>query len=133
MKPPRSLASKIVKASALVRDARVLSGVPELDRLLGPTGLARGSLVDLHADEGARALELALGVAARLAPAARALVLVDTAGDFYPPAAAQAGVELERLIVVRAIGPGRAAEREALGAIDEALRSKAVAAVLARL
>lgn len=146
MKPSPDLAAKIVKASALVREAPLVSGVPELDRLLGPSGLARGSLVDLHAGEGARALELALAVAARLAPAPRALVLVDSQGDFYPPAAAQAGVDLERLIVVRTAWVrtawgrtagrargGRAQERDALAAVDEALRSRAVAAVVARL
>src|SRR5947209_4241929 len=118
------IASRVVKASALVREPRVASGVPELDRVLGPAGLARGSLVDLHAGEGARAIELALSIAARLEPA-RALVLVDTTGDFYPPAAAQAGVELDRLIIIKlfSICPRESPEQSAERRIGKARSS----------
>jgi protein ImuA len=129
------VASRLKKASALVREARFASGVPELDRVLGGSGLARGSLVDLHAPEGGRALALALAIAGKLCHEAslRAIVLLDTTGDFYPPAAAQAGIDLARLVVVRPSGSSRRASREMLSALDEALRSKAVGAAVARV
>ncbi len=101
----------VFKASQLVRD-----GLP-------------GSLMDLHADDGSGACALALRIAARhQAGTGKTIIIIDSTGDFYPPAAVKEGVALERLLVVRA-------RREAavLAALDEALRCKAVAAALARV
>ncbi|MBI4719084.1 MAG: hypothetical protein HY763_14865 [Planctomycetes bacterium] len=56
----------------------------------------------------------------------RFIVVVDTPGDFYPPAVNGYGLSLDRLIVIR---PG--SEAEALWATNQALRCPAVAAVIA--
>jgi len=56
------------------------------------------------------------------------VVVVDTVGDFYPPAAAQHGVDLQRLTVVR-VRRGK----EAFWAVEQALRCRAVGAVIAPL
>jgi protein ImuA len=54
------------------------------------------------------------------------LVVFDRAEEFYPPAAARLGIELGRLVVVQAAG-----EADNLWALDQALRTPGVAAVLA--
>ncbi|MCB9851187.1 MAG: hypothetical protein H6817_10845 [Phycisphaerales bacterium] len=56
----------------------------------------------------------------------RPVVLIDAAGDFYPPAAADMGFDLNRLVVVQ---PANA--REALWAVEQSLRCPAVASVVA--
>ncbi|MCH8149421.1 MAG: hypothetical protein IH987_15805 [Planctomycetes bacterium] len=58
----------------------------------------------------------------------RYLVVVDTGNDFYPPAARQHGIELDRLIVVRV-----RRREEAFWVVDQALRCRAVAVVIAAL
>jgi hypothetical protein len=128
-----------LRASALGRERRLVPALPELEGLLPQGGLVAGSLVDLHADEGAGAFALALRIAARqqgprhagLPPGGRYVVLVDATGDFYPQAAAQAGIVLERLIVLRRAT--RADSKWLLACLDETLRSRAVAAVIARV
>ncbi len=119
----------VVSARLLFEEKRgktLLPGVAELEGLLPQGGLPAGSLVDLHADEGAGALALALAIAARQEKL-RSIVVVDSAGDFYPPAAAHAGIDLERLIILKP------PEKLALACLDEALRTKAVAATIARI
>ena len=61
-------------------------------------------------------------------PSSRHIVLVDTFGDFYPPAVCRYGIALDRLIVVRP-----KSEKDAFWAIDQSLRCSAVAAVVASL
>ncbi|MHC4695899.1 MAG: ImuA family protein [Planctomycetota bacterium] len=53
-------------------------------------------------------------------------ILLDTLGDFYPPAAWQYGIALDRLIVLRTRNV-----RDAFWAMDQSLRCFAVAAVIA--
>jgi protein ImuA len=109
----------------------VSSGCQELDRLLAHEGLrhgglCRGTLVEwLGVSPGSGAGSLALAAAREACREGGPLVVIDRAACFYPPAAAQAGVELDRLIVVR---PDNGADE--VWALDQALRSSAVAAVL---
>ncbi|MGL4514144.1 MAG: ImuA family protein [Lacipirellulaceae bacterium] len=56
------------------------------------------------------------------------LVVVDSQGTFYPPAAIAWGVDARRLLVVRPTTPG-----DALAAVEQSLRSPAVGAVWASL
>ena len=58
----------------------------------------------------------------------RCLVLVDTTKDFYPPAAWQHGIAFDRLIVIRTNH-----WQEAFWAVDQSLRCRAVATVIATL
>jgi protein ImuA len=96
-----------------------------LDRLL-PEGLRRGVLVEWLAPcAGGGAGSLALSMAHAACCQGRALVVVDEAGDFHAPAAAAAGIDLERTIVVR---PGCA--EDAAWALDQSLRCAGVGAVL---
>ena len=58
----------------------------------------------------------------------RCIVLVDTTKDFYPPAAWQHGITFDRLIVIRTNH-----WPDAFWAVDQSLRCRAVAAVIASL
>ena len=101
------------------------SGLAELDEALRG-GFARGAIHELIAvGEGAAARSIALLTAARAAGEHKSILFIDTAGDFYPPGAAQLGVPLERLVIVR---PG--SRMDALWACEQALRCTAVAAVI---
>ena len=123
----QSSTGTIYRASALLRQ-QPLSSSTELDQLL-PAGTAQGSLVDLHADEAVGALALALKIAAeqqRRFPT-RSVVLVDTTADLYPPGLLPLGIDLSRTFVLRP------SERDALPCLDEALRSKSVAASVGRI
>ncbi len=101
------------------------TGCEPLDRLLPAGGLSRGGLVEwLAAGEGSGASWLALVAARGACHEHGPLVVIDGRGTFYPPAAALAGIELERVLVVRV----EQAADEAW-ALDQALRSTGVGAV----
>jgi len=103
------------------------TGYKVLDRLLPYGGYQPGTLVEwLSPALGSAAGTLALVSARQAAAAGGALVVIDEGGDFYPPAAAGLGVDLGRTIVVRV-----SQRRDAIWAIDQALRCRGVAAVLA--
>jgi hypothetical protein len=106
-------------------------GCAALDALLPQRGIARGTIHEWLAagrrglDRGGSGAEILSLVAAReVCRGGGALVVIDSAGDFYPPAAALWGICLENAIVVRP-----AERRDAAWAIDQALRCPAVAAV----
>jgi len=105
----------------------IASGCPPLDRLLPAQGFRRGTLVEwLAAGDGTGAQTLALGTARQACREGGALVVLDEAREFYPPAAVRLGIEPDRLIVVRAANPA-----DNTWALDQALRCLGVAAVLA--
>jgi len=104
----------------------VSTGCAALDRRLPELGLCRGTLVEwLETSSGGGAGSLALAAAREACRDGGPLVLVDAPGRFYPPAAAQAGIDLKRLIVVRPQNP-----TDERWALDQSLRSTGVAAVL---
>jgi hypothetical protein len=126
----------VLKGSTLLRRQRVVTALPELDAVLPLGGLVAGSLVELHADEGAGALELAFRIAAHQQHERRWVLAVDPTGDLHAPALARCGIELERTIVVRPPAQARASRGTpawVLGALDESLRSRAIAATVARV
>lgn len=105
-------------------DEVVSSGSATLDRLLPEGGLRRGALVEwLSASQGSGAGTLALLAARQALAEGGVLVVVDRSGRFYPPAAAELGIALERMIVVRPAG-----EADHAWALDQVLRSRGVAA-----
>ena len=106
--------------------ARASTGCPELDRLFPGGGVARGTLVEwLAQGAGGGAMWLALIAAREACQGHGPLVVIDSGGTFYPPAAVRAGIDPERLIVVRAT-----MARDENWALDQALRSSGVGAVL---
>jgi protein ImuA len=100
------------------------TGWPTLDRTL-PSGVRRGSLVELVGAGPGSGTGTVAGTLTRAAcRSPGVVVIVDPAGEFYPPALAASGVPLDRLIVVRP-----ETDADALWAADQALRSRAAAAV----
>jgi len=107
----------------------VSSGHARLDALLPERGLRRGTLVEwLSTAAAAGAGTLALVAARQAAERGGPIVVVDRAGNFYPPGAQRLGIDLARLIVVR---PDNDADQSWV--IDQALRTRGVAAVCAAI
>jgi hypothetical protein len=105
----------------------VSSGCEALDELLPERGFCRGTLVEwLSAGEGVGAGTLALLAAERACRDGGALAVFDRRREFCPPAAVRLGIEPEKIVVIHA---DTMADEH--WAIDQALRSPAVAAVLA--
>jgi protein ImuA len=124
----QDLAQRIreVESSCHPRRAPIPLGLPGLEDCFPAGGLPAGALVEvLAASAGAGAWTLALLLAERACGAHKALVVADTRGWFYPPAASKLGVDLERCIVVR---PTLA--RDGVAAFRQALGCEAVGAAL---
>jgi protein ImuA len=105
----------------------VSSGCGPLDELLPGRGLCRGTIIEwISAGEGAGAGTLALLAAREACRGGGTLLAVNSRREFYPPAAARLGIDLERLVVVHPTTPA-----DEHWALDQALRCPAVAVVLA--
>jgi protein ImuA len=105
----------------------VSTGCGPLDELLPGGGVCRGTLAEwLAAGEGTGSGTLALLCAREACRDGGTLIVLDDRREFYPPSAVRLGIDLEQLIVVRA---NDAADN--LWALDQSLRCRAVAAVLA--
>jgi hypothetical protein len=105
----------------------VSSGCEALDGLLPERGFCRGTLIEwLSAGAGAGAGTLALLAAKHACSDGGVLAVFDDRREFCPPAAVRAGIQPEQLLVIHA---DTTADNH--WAIDQALRSQAVAAVLA--
>jgi len=124
----------------------VSSGCVEMDAILPGGGYNRGTIVEWLASRGSGAEYVALLAARNAAEGGGAIVIVDPRGEFFPPAARAAGINLGNLIVLtRSDFPGQAAgrnstlipdhldEEDFLWAIDQSLRCSAVAAVWGNL
>jgi protein ImuA len=107
--------------------AVVTSGSTALDDMLPELGFRCGTLVEwLSVGEGTGAGTLALLAARETCRNGGSLVVLDRRGEFYPPAAVRLGIDPEQLLLVHAES---AADHD--WAMDQVLRSPAVAAVLA--
>jgi protein ImuA len=100
------------------------SGCPALDLMLPGHALRRGSLIEYLADFGCGASALALLAAREACRDEAALVIVDQARSFYPPALANLGIG-SHTIYVRP-----RTKRDQLWALHQSLRCQGVAAVL---
>jgi hypothetical protein len=103
----------------------VPSGFPVLDRELPGGGWPEGALSEILSD-AIGVFVLTVPALARLSAAGRWVLLVTPPHIPYPPALADQGVDLRRLLLVRSEDPD-----EALWAMEQGLRSGACGAVLA--
>ncbi len=104
----------------------ISTGCKALDALLPGGGFHRGTLVEwIASTEAAGAETLAVLAASEACREGGVLVVFDR-GEFYPPEAMRLGIDSDNLIVVQA-----ASAADHLWALDQALRSPAVAAALA--
>jgi hypothetical protein len=91
------------------------SGIAELDALLGPAGIPKGQLTELFGARSSGKTTLAFAILSACTRAGAIGAYVDPAGAFFAPAAAGAGIDMRRLIVVRP--RGAAAVRRAIDAL----------------
>jgi len=128
----RTLQEQITRLERRGRACRgrvVSSGWPRLDQLLPFGGFREGTLVEwLAQGRGTGVHTVAFCGAREAVRAGRLLVVVDRAGEFYPPAAVRLGIDLDRLLVLQV-----ASSADLLWALDQVLRSPAVGAVVAPL
>lgn len=118
----------------------VSSGSMAMDELLPAGGYNRGTIVEWIAERGTGADFLSLLAARNAAKEGGGLVVVDSHGEFYPPAARAMGLKLSQLIILRSsergpdqhLSPHSSKPLDAddlCWAIDQSLRCQAVAAV----
>lgn len=105
----------------------VSSGSSALDDCLPENGYAPGSVIEyLRAMPGSGVSTLVFAAAsAAMRASGGFVVVVDTQHNIYPPALASAGLDLEKMVLVRP-----QSDVDALWAIDQSLRTSAVAAVI---
>ena len=126
----------------------VKNGCTAIDHLLPEKGYPRGTLVQWITAGGSGADFLSLRVAQKACEDGGALVVIDPLNQFFPPAAAAIGINLDNLIVLRTgsqssrntgrattsttetiTGKATASHQDLLWAVDQSLRCPAVAAV----
>jgi hypothetical protein len=100
------------------------TGLPDVDQLLGG-GFPRGRLSEIAGPASCGRTSLALALLARATAAGESVAVVDAADAFDPTSAAAAGVDLGRVLWVRA--PGL---RETLVAAERLLGARGFALVL---
>ncbi|MCB9672557.1 MAG: hypothetical protein H6734_23980 [Alphaproteobacteria bacterium] len=121
---------RALEGGARVEGHRRLSGLPALDTLLG--GLVQPGLVEISGPEGSGGVRFALALVAEETRRRRNVVWVDRARSLYPPAALAAGVDLDRLLIVRP--PSSCAEggrHAGTWAVEQVLRSGCFGLVVA--
>ncbi|MCP4245886.1 MAG: hypothetical protein GY778_02450, partial [bacterium] len=107
---------------------RCATGLADLDDAL-EGGVPLGAVCEIaSAAAGLGALSLALKVASAAGGERRCIVVVDPEGNFYPPAAAWLGLNLDQLVMVR-----NTSAAAALWAMEQALQCGSVAAVVGLL
>lgn len=120
----------LAEAEGFGQAAAVLPfGAPAIDAALPWQGLPLAGLHEIEnagpAEEGAAAETFLAGILARLAPAARPVLWCLQRADLHAPGLALFGLEARRLVLLRA-----SHERDILWAMEEGLRSRALAAVV---
>ncbi len=124
----RALQAQLRKPSFQTRSQPLLSS-PVLESVLPGGRLQEGSLVELlSACPGAGACELAFQMVKQLQQERLTPVLIDSDREFFAPGAAQLGIDLERLIVVRTRSLS-----EQLWAIEQTLRCEGRTVLLSLL
>lgn len=119
----------LAEAEGFGQDVAVLPfGVPEIDEALPWQGLPLAALHEIEnagaIDENGAVVTFLAGILARLAPARPVLWCLQRA-DLHAPGLALAGLDARRLVLLRAPN-----ERDILWAMEEGLRSRALAAVV---
>ena len=119
----------LAEAEGFGQEAAVLPfEVPAIDAALPWQGLPLAALHEIEgtgaAEENGAAVTFLAGILARLAPARPVLWCLQRP-DLHPPGLALAGLDAQRLVLLRAPD-----ERDILWAMEEGLRSRALAAVV---
>lgn len=110
-----------------VERPRCPTGLPQLDALLAG-GFPRGGLSEVAGAPGSGRTSLALAALARATNQGEVTAVIDAADHFDPPSAEAAGVDLRRVLWVRA-----PCERDALRAVHSMLTAGGFGVVLVDL
>ncbi|MEM9411901.1 MAG: hypothetical protein AAGA30_12350 [Planctomycetota bacterium] len=105
----------------------ISSGSADIDRLLPANGYNRGTIIEWQSTGGSCADFFSLMAARNATRDGGAMVIIDHANQFYPPAARALGIQLGNLIVLR--GQEKLHQEDFFWSIDQSLRCNAVAAV----
>jgi hypothetical protein len=81
------------------------SGIPALDQALAPQGFPQGRLIEIFGERSCGKTTVAYALLAACTAAERVCAYVDPEHGFFAPAAHDAGIALERIIVVRPRDP----------------------------
>lgn len=103
-----------------------LTGIDAFDALLPVGGLTGGTMIEWLSPSGGGGSTLATILAARVLTETGTLVVVDSAGEFYPPAMANLGVPLQQIVIIRPSHIG-----EALWVFEQSLRCSGVSITMA--
>lgn len=127
----RNRIRKVETAGRINDGISVSSGCQAIDRLLPGGGYQRGALVQWLTNGGHGADYLSLLLAKEACADGGALVVLDPLNQFYPPAAAAMGLNLDNLIIVRTKKSSQLQDQQndLFWSIDQSLRCPAVAAV----
>lgn len=101
------------------------TGIEAIDKVLPGGGFPGGRLSEVSGARSSGKTSVALGVVAQATAAGHPVAWVDLADTFYPPSAAEAGVDLGQLLILR---PGTVAL--GLKAVDILLRGRAFPVVV---
>jgi hypothetical protein len=101
------------------------TGIPSLDQALGPTGIPHGRLTEIFGTASSGKTTLAFALLAACTRRGDIGAYVDPENNLFAPAAEAAGIDLDRLIVVRP-----KAEQAVRRAADAIVRSGACAVVV---
>ena len=128
----RDLIRRIESGSRQSRRSKFIpSGLPRLDATLPGGGLPTGTLAEiLYQEQGTGALSLAVRWTQQALIGGGHAVFVEspeTNDALYPPALVQAGLPVERVVVIRPDS-----RRDAIWACDQSLRCGGVSAVVVR-
>lgn len=124
----QALRSRMARSQLRPRQ-QICFGEPALEPLFPRGGITGGSLVELlSASEGTGAWFLALLLSRQLQRQEFTIVLIDHHQEFFPPGAAQRGIDLDRLIVVQ---PRSLSEQ--LWTIEQVLRCNGRTVVISSL
>lgn len=105
-----------------LRPRPLATGVREVDALLGG-GLPRGQVSEIHGPPSSGRLALAVSLAAQVTRAGALTAWVDPADGFDPASAAEAGVDLTRVLWLRGGAPATAGLGRAVSAVGTVLGS----------
>lgn len=107
----------------------ISTGLSVLDDLLPDKGIQPGSIIEwLSPGPGSGAGTLAFLIAAHQMGDEGMLVIIDPQANFYPPAAANLGIDLERVVVVRSHNT-----KDMLWALEQTLRCAGVTVAICHL
>ncbi len=115
------------RVTSVPTDVLSSTGLDPLDALLPSAAFRAGMIIEWVVEgAGTGAARLALPAALQVLQNGSALVVIDERGEFYPPAAACLGLDLDRTVVVRPRN-----SQETIWTLEQSLHCTGVAATLA--